>query len=63
MQTEITTAQNENKMILDFIKNWQDKNEYHPISIDEYNSKFKKEFFYFLDNSNLSKETIQLFKD
>lgn len=52
----------ENQKILDFIKEYQEKNDYNPRFLDEYNAKFNTEFNYFLKNSNFSKETIELFK-
>lgn len=52
----------ENQKILNFIKEYQEKNDYNPRFLDEYNAKFNNEFNYFLKNSNFSKETIELFK-
>jgi len=52
---------NENKKVLNFIENFRLKNEYNPISLKPYNKKFNIEFKHFLNNSNLSKETINIF--
>jgi len=52
----------ENNKVLDFIKNWQSKNDYNPITLKEYNAKFKKEFRQFFKENDFSKETIQLFE-
>lgn len=52
----------ENKKVMDFINEFRNKNEYNPISLDEYNAKFKKEFNHFLENSNFSDAVVQLFK-
>lgn len=52
----------ENKKVMNFINEFRDKNDYNPISLDEYNAKFKKEFNHFLENSNFLDETVQLFK-
>ena len=60
---KIETLRKENKQVLEFIKVWQSKNEYNPIALDEYNAKFKKEFEHYLNNSNLSKETIESYKN
>jgi len=53
----------ENETVLNFIKNWQSKNDYNPIALKEYNNKFNTEFNHFLNGANLSKETINSFKD
>lgn len=52
----------ENLQVLDFIKNWQSKNEYNPKFLNEHNAKFNAEFADFLNNSNLSEETKKTFK-
>lgn len=53
----------ENKKVQEFIDSFQANNEYNPISINEYNAKFRIEFNHFLENSGFSDETIQLFKE
>ena len=52
----------ENETVLNFIKNWQLKNEYNPISLDPYNEKFKIEFNHFLKNNDFSSDTITIFE-
>jgi UDP-galactopyranose mutase len=52
----------ENQKVLNFITNFQSKNEFKNISIDPYNEKFRIEFDFFLIKNNFSKETIKLFK-
>jgi hypothetical protein len=52
----------ENEIVLNFIKNWQSKNEYNPLFLNEYNNKFNAEFNHFLKNSEFSNETIELFE-
>ena len=59
---EVKTILAENEQVLNFIKNWQDKNEYNPKFLDEYNAKFNAEFNDFLNSNNFSQETINLFK-
>ena len=61
MQTEIEKIKAENETVLSFIKNWQSKNDYNPIALNEYNAKFKVEMNHFLSTKNFSKETIDLF--
>ena len=51
----------ENDTILHWIKEWQSKNDYNPIALDEYNAKFKKEFNHFLKNGNFDKDTVSIF--
>jgi len=52
----------ENKIVSNWIDNYRLKNEYNPIALKEYNTKFETEFNHFLNNSNLSSETIELFE-
>jgi len=59
ISTEILT---ENDQVLKFIKNWQLKNDYNPMSLKPYNEKFKIEFNYYLKNNNFSKDTITIFE-
>lgn len=59
---EVKTILAENEQVLNFIKNWQDKNEYNPKFLDEHNAKFNAEFNDFLNSNNFSQETINLFK-
>jgi len=60
-EREIKRARKENDLVSKFIKNFQANNEYKPESLTEYNAKFNKEFKHFLNNSNFSKDTIELF--
>lgn len=53
---------NENNKVLDFIKDWQSKNEYNPKFLDEFNAKFNAEFNDFLSTGNFSDETIEFFR-
>jgi beta-glucanase (GH16 family) len=52
---------NENNKVLDFIKDWQSKNEYNPKFLDEFNAKFNAEFNDFLKAGNFTAETIKFF--
>ena len=58
---EVQLILNENKTVLDWIKEWQSKNEYTPRFLDEHNNKFNAEFNYFLNNGNFSEDTVNLF--
>ena len=63
---EINTARQENKTVLNFIKEWQSKNPYNAINrieVNEHNAKWKVEFSEFLSKGNFSKDTLDLFKD
>ncbi len=62
METVRQRALIENNKVQNFIQNFRDNNEYNPISIDEYNAKFKVEFNHFLENSEFLDETIKIFK-
>ena len=59
---DITQITDEKKKALNFIEDWQSKNEYNPLFLGEYNDKFNKEFNHFLNNSNFSEQTINFFK-
>jgi len=48
-------------IIFNWIKNFQKKNEYNPISLKPYNKKFKIEFNYFVNNNKFSKEIIKTY--
>ena len=61
METKIKNTTEEQK-VLNFIKEFQAKNEYNPIFLDEYNNKFNAEFNYFLEVENFSDETKNIFK-
>ena len=52
----------ETELIIDFINNWQAKNNYDPEALNEYNAKFKKELNVFLDKNDFTKETKEIFK-
>lgn len=54
---EAINAIQENNKILSFIKEWQSKNDYNPLFMDEYNAKFNAEFKHYLDSVNVSQET------
>jgi hypothetical protein len=54
--------ESEHAKIYSFIENWRVKNEYNPITLEEYNAKFRKEFNQFLDQSDFSEEIIKLNK-
>ena len=58
---EVQEVINENKKVLEFIKDWQSKNEYNPKFLDEFNAKFNAEFNDFLNAGNFSKNTIDFF--
>jgi len=58
---EVQKAINENNKVLDFIKDWQSKNEYNPKFLDEYNAKFNAEFNQFLKDGNFTEEIIKFF--
>lgn len=58
---EVQEVINENNKVLEFIKDWQSKNEYNPKFLDEFNAKFNAEFNDFLNAGNFSTETIKLF--
>jgi hypothetical protein len=57
----IESMQSENDKVLNFIKEFQSKNEYNPKFLDEYNAKFNAEFNEFLNSGNFSQKTIDLF--
>lgn len=59
---EVQQAVEENNKVLNWIKEWQSKNDYNHIFLDEYNVKFNAEFNHFLNTSSLSQTTIDLFK-
>jgi len=52
----------ENEKVLNFIIDWESKNEYKKESLKKYNYRFTKEFNFFLNNNNFSKDTIELFQ-
>lgn len=58
----VERALEENQKILDFIKEYQEKNAYDPRFLNEYNAKFIAEFNHFLETSNFLEKTIKLFK-
>lgn len=58
-----TILLSENNRVLKFIKKFQSKNEYNYKFLDEYNAKFRAEFDDFLNNSNLTQDTINFFSD
>ena len=58
---EVQEVINENNKVLEFIKDWQSKNEYNPKFLDEFNAKFNAEFNDFLNAGNFSKNTIDFF--
>jgi hypothetical protein len=58
----VNKLRQENESVKQFIKQFQEANEYNKPKITEYNSKFKIEFNSFLDNGNFSQSTINLFK-
>lgn len=62
MNDEVSTAIQENNIVLDFIKEYQSKNEYNPMFLDEYNKKFNAEFNHFLNNAKVSQKTKDFFK-
>lgn len=62
MSDEVSTAIQENNQVLNFIKEYQSKNEYNPMFLDEYNAKFNAEFKQFLDNAKLSQKTKDFFQ-
>ena len=57
----IERVRQENKTVLNFIKEWQSKNEYNPKFLDEYNAKFNAEFRDFLQSNDFHPETIKTF--
>lgn len=61
MTVSIELIRKENQQVLDFIKDWQNKNEYNPRFLHEYNSKFNAEFADFLNNSGFTAETISTY--
>jgi len=58
-----TILRSENEAVLEFIKDYQSKNEYNPKFLTEYNAKFNAELNEFMLASNFSKETIEFFKN
>lgn len=52
----------ENEKIKTFITEWQKENPYSPEIKEERNAKFRVDFNKFLDQSNFSDSTKQLFK-
>ena len=62
-KNKVESILNENDRVIEFIKEWQSKNEYNPKFLEEYNAKFNAEFNDFLENGNFTKETINLFKN
>lgn len=63
MTTDINVIKQENETVLQFIKEWQNKNPYNPIALKEHNAKFKVDFDDFLSKGNFSKDTIEFFKN
>ena len=61
--TLINTVRKENKQILQFIKDFQSKNDYNPKFLDEYNTKFNAEFNDYLKNNNFHPETLKTYID
>jgi len=57
----INTVRQENKQILQFIKDFQAKNEYNPKFLDEYNAKFNAEFNHYLKSNNFHPETLKTY--
>jgi hypothetical protein len=57
----IESMQSENDKVLNFIKEFQSKNDYNPKFLDQYNAKFNAEFNDFLNSGNFSQKTIDLF--
>ena len=62
LEKERKTGVQENKKVLSFIKKYQSKNDYNPKFLKEYNQKFEAEFNDFLNTSNFSQTTINIFK-
>jgi len=55
------SIKSENDKVLNFIKEFQAKNDYNPKFLDQYNAKFNAEFNDFLNSGNFSQKTIDLF--
>lgn len=51
----------ENERVQNFIKEYQLKNNYNPVFLEQYNAKFNAEFNRFLIDGNFSQETVNLF--
>jgi hypothetical protein len=55
-------AIHENDLVLNFIKDWQSKNEYNPTRLNEYNDKFNVDLATYLDTTTISQETKEFFQ-
>ncbi len=58
----VREAIDENNQVLNFIKDWQSKNEYNPKFLDEYNAKFNAELAEYLNTTDISQETKEFFQ-
>ena len=57
----ITELINGTDKIINFIKDWQSKNDYNPEFLNEHNDKFNTEFKSFMETENILEENKKLF--